>query len=104
MSPAPAKLPPLVDMAEVCRRLHLSRTGVNNLADSGELIRLKIGGAVRFDPADIEAFIERVRTAEKGRVAERAARKAKDPQARPEGAVSRKRPRPTGASVPAPAR
>ena len=77
MSPAPAKLPPLVDMAEVCRRLHLSRTAVNNLADSGKLTRLKIGGAVRFDPADVEAFIERVRTAEKGRVAERAARKAK---------------------------
>jgi excisionase family DNA binding protein len=46
-------------MAEdVAHTLNLTRQHVYVLAASGQLPSIKLRGAVRFDPKDVEAFIE----------------------------------------------
>lgn len=47
----------LLTRAEASRFLSLSPRKLDQLAASGELPRVKIGAAVRFDPADLEAFV-----------------------------------------------
>jgi excisionase family DNA binding protein len=49
--------PALLTRAEASRFLSLSPRKLDQLAASGELPRVKIGAAVRFDPADLEAFV-----------------------------------------------
>ena len=41
----------------VARMLNLSRQHVYTMAASGELPSIKLKGAVRFDPADVDRFI-----------------------------------------------
>lgn len=52
-----ASAPALLTRAEASRFLALSPRKLDQLAASGELPRVKIGAAVRFDPADLEAFV-----------------------------------------------
>jgi excisionase family DNA binding protein len=49
--------PALLTRAEASRFLSLSPRKLDQLAANGELPRVKIGAAVRFDPADLEAFV-----------------------------------------------
>ncbi len=58
--PAPVLL---VDVHAAARMLGLGRCTVLALADSGELTRLRFGRAVRFAVGDIEAVVERRRSA-----------------------------------------
>ena len=44
--------------AEVARRLGMSRSNVYHLASVGALSSIKFGKAVRFDPMDVERFIQ----------------------------------------------
>jgi excisionase family DNA binding protein len=44
--------------AEVARRLRMSRSNVYHLAGIGALPSIKFGKAVRFDPADVDRFIQ----------------------------------------------
>ena len=47
----------LLSAARVGERLGLSRSHVYTLAAAGELPSIKLRGAVRFEPEDIETFI-----------------------------------------------
>jgi len=49
------KLLPASDVAEM---LSLSRQHIYTMATSGELPSIKLRGAVRFDPKDVEQFIQ----------------------------------------------
>ena len=48
---------PLLTPPEVAKRLTVSQSVVRRLARSGELPSLKIGGSRRFDPADVDAYV-----------------------------------------------
>ena len=48
----------LLSAAEVGLRWNLSRSRVYALASSGELPSIKLKGAVRFDPRDVQEYIE----------------------------------------------
>jgi excisionase family DNA binding protein len=43
---------------QVAHRLHVSSRSVRRLVGSGELPSVKVGGATRFDPVDVEEFID----------------------------------------------
>ena len=58
---APAS-PLLVDTREAAWLLCVSPRTLWTLADTGQIPRLKIGKAVRFDVRDLVAWIERVKT------------------------------------------
>ena len=47
----------LLSAAEVGLRWNLSRSRVYALASSGELPSIKLKGAVRFDPRDVDEYI-----------------------------------------------
>lgn len=49
---------PLMEPWDVADVLNVSRKTVYKLANSGGLPSVKFGGALRFDPADVDAFIE----------------------------------------------
>jgi len=49
---------PLMEPWDVADVLNVSRKTVYKLATSGVLPSVKFGGALRFDPADVDAFIE----------------------------------------------
>ncbi len=51
----------LLRAEDVAQQLGLSRQHVYVMAASGELPSIKLRGAVRFDPADVEAFIRKHR-------------------------------------------
>ncbi len=53
----------LLTVPEVARRLRLSRGRTYILLTRGELPRIKVGGAVRVDARDLEAYIQRHREA-----------------------------------------
>lgn len=57
-----------VDVYGAAKMLGLGRSTILNLADSGELPRLRFGRRVVFSTADITALVERRRSA--GRAAE----------------------------------
>lgn len=48
----------LLTAAQVATRLAVSRRMVYDLVAGGRLPVVRIGGALRFDPNDIEAFVE----------------------------------------------
>lgn len=52
----------LLLVSEAAERLGLSRTTVYSLIDSGELPTVRFGRAVRVDPTDLAALIERRKT------------------------------------------
>ena len=54
----------LLSPGKVAELLGLSKPHVYNLAKSGEIPSIKFGRAVRFDPGDVEAFIEAHRRGE----------------------------------------
>ena len=47
----------LLSAAEVGLRWNLSRSRIYALASSGDLPSIKLKGAVRFDPKDVDRFI-----------------------------------------------
>ncbi len=52
-----------VDVYGAARMLGLGRSSVLGLADSGQLPRLRFGRSVRFSTQDIEALVQRRRSA-----------------------------------------
>lgn len=52
---------PYLTIADVLRRLHISDTTARHLIKSGQLPAYKIAGRYRFDPADVQAFLNRSR-------------------------------------------
>lgn len=59
---------PLLTKKDVEELLAIKERTINNLMANGELPYIKIGKAVRFDPKDVEAFIQRQkRTAAPGK-------------------------------------
>jgi predicted DNA-binding transcriptional regulator AlpA len=63
VSPAPALV---VDVYGAMQMLRLGRCSVLALADRGDLPRLRFGRAVRFAVSDVEALVERRRSASQG--------------------------------------
>ena len=53
--------PIAVDVMGAARMLGLGRSSVLNLADSGQLPRLRFGRSVRFAVSDVEALVEQRR-------------------------------------------
>lgn len=53
--------PLLVNVATAARMLCLSDRTLWSLSERGELPRVKIGRAVRYDVADLQAFIDRAK-------------------------------------------
>ena len=54
----------VVDVRGAMKMLHLGRSTVLALADSGELPRLRTGRTVRYAISDIERLVERMRSGE----------------------------------------
>ena len=50
---------PLLTYRQVAKLLAVSERTIFTLAKRGDLPGVKIGGQVRFDPRDLESFIER---------------------------------------------
>ena len=57
-----------MNAAETARRLGMSVPHIYTLAAAGQLPSIKFGKAVRFDPKDVEAFIQEHRR-KKGKAA-----------------------------------
>lgn len=57
----------LLTAAQVATRLAVSRRMVYDLAAGGGLPVIRIGGALRFDPNDIEAFVAQCRVPARAR-------------------------------------
>lgn len=53
--------PQLIDISELAQRLATSQRHVRRLVDERRVPYLKIGHYVRFDPADIEAWLDQYR-------------------------------------------
>ena len=51
----------LLTVPEVAKRLRLSRGRTYILLAKGAIARIKVGGAVRIDSRDFEAYIQRLR-------------------------------------------
>lgn len=51
----------LLTKEQLAKRLHLSVRSIERLVSSGELRALKIGRAIRFDPRDVEAYLDGLR-------------------------------------------
>lgn len=47
----------LVGVAWVADRLELSRSTIYRMVDAAEIPAIRIGGAVRFDPEQVEAWL-----------------------------------------------
>ena len=54
----------LLTSDEVARMVKVTRQHVNKLRQRGELIGIKLGGAYRYHPDDIDKYIETHRTTE----------------------------------------
>jgi len=54
-------LPKLLTADEVAEFFRVSRTSVYRMVESGMLTHYKIGGAMRFDEADLFKFLESVK-------------------------------------------
>jgi len=51
----------LLNVHQVAEQLSISEKLTYRLLDRGDLPKIKIGAAVRVDPADLQAYIERQR-------------------------------------------
>lgn len=51
----------LLTLAEAAEKLRVSARSLWSLANTGNVRQVRIGRSVRFDPADIRAFIERAK-------------------------------------------
>jgi excisionase family DNA binding protein len=56
-----APIRPLLTARDVCQLLQKGRTSLYRLLESAEIRAVKIGGSLRFEPAEIEKFINRNR-------------------------------------------
>lgn len=54
---------PLLEPYDVADLLNVSRKTVYAMAADGRLRSIKLGGLLRFDPADVDSFIEASRKA-----------------------------------------
>ncbi len=52
---------PLLTADEIARVLSVSRKTIYKLTENGTLPCIRIGRAVRFDPADVEAFLQQAK-------------------------------------------
>lgn len=57
---------PLLTVQDVMRWLHMSRSTVYQLIRRGELRAVHIGSAVRFQPRDVQAYLDRRAARERG--------------------------------------
>jgi excisionase family DNA binding protein len=48
---------PMLKVSEVAGRLNVSANTVYRLADTGRIPVVRIGGQLRFDPVDLEAWL-----------------------------------------------
>lgn len=62
-------LPGLIRVEAVAQVLGLSRPMIYKLVNTGELPTVRIGKTLRFDPADVAAFIQARRAQQRDRVA-----------------------------------
>ena len=53
----------LISISKVQRLLNVSRATVNRLLDRGEMRRVHIGRSVRIPMEDVEAYVQRIRSA-----------------------------------------
>jgi excisionase family DNA binding protein len=51
----------LMTRLEVSRRLQVSLSSLDRLRSAGRLKSIRVGGLVRFDPADVQAYIDEQR-------------------------------------------
>lgn len=49
---------PLLTVPEACRYLSISRAKLYRLMGDGTIWPVRIGGSIRFRPADLEAFVD----------------------------------------------
>ena len=56
----PGQVVGLLTVAEVAKRLAVSRATVYALCERGELRHLRVSNAIRVIPADLEEFITRI--------------------------------------------
>jgi excisionase family DNA binding protein len=61
MSQTALSTPGLLTVQEVLKHLRIGRTSLHALTCTGELPAVRINRAVRYDPRDVERFIERCR-------------------------------------------
>jgi excisionase family DNA binding protein len=66
---SPVALPGLIRVEAVAQVLGLSRPMIYKLVNTGELPTVRIGKTLRFDPADVAAFIQARRAQQRDRVA-----------------------------------
>ncbi len=57
----------LLNIAQVCQKLHVSRNTVYRLIEKGLLNAIRIEHSLRFREADVDAFIESRQTAARRR-------------------------------------
>ena len=57
MTAAPQRDRPLFTKKSLCAYLGVSQSTLDRLVSAGKLVSCRIGGQVRFRPADVEAFI-----------------------------------------------
>jgi excisionase family DNA binding protein len=60
-TPASDVLSPLLSVNEVADLLGISRPTVYALIHRGELVPIRVGERLRFEPADVRAYLERNR-------------------------------------------
>ena len=56
-------LPRLIDVATLAEHLGLTERTIRRKVAQGEIPHYKIGNAIRFDPAEIQAWLETTRVA-----------------------------------------
>jgi excisionase family DNA binding protein len=61
ITPVDDVLAPLLSINDVAGLLGISRASVYGLINSNELIPIRVGERIRFEPADVRAYIERHR-------------------------------------------
>jgi excisionase family DNA binding protein len=61
MTTADDGLDPLLSINDLAGLLGISRASVYTLIHSGELVPIRVGERIRFEPADVRAYIERHR-------------------------------------------
>jgi excisionase family DNA binding protein len=64
MTPEADVLSPLLSIHELSELLGISRPTVYALVRRGEFVPIRVGERMRFDPADVRAYLERNREAQ----------------------------------------